>query len=69
MTRTEAIAQAIREELLSIAGNINTSKTLRGIVFDVRMVPGTDIVRAVIVRPEYESTRPNHYQNGSQKIG
>lgn len=67
MTRTEAISQAIREELLALAGHINASKTLRSISFDVKLVPGTETVRVVVVRPEYESARPGHFQNGTLK--
>lgn len=61
MTRTEAIAQAIREELLVMASQVNGWDNLRGISFDVKLKPGTMTVRAVIVRPELERVL---YSNG-----
>ena len=64
MTRTEAIAQAIREELLAMRDQLNTAQTLRAISFDVKLAPGTCRVHAVIVRPEYERKDNGHPVGG-----
>ena len=67
MTRTEAIAQAIREELMAMAHHINTSSGLRSISFDVKLQIGTCVVRAVIVRPEYERTAGHNGQSSDKR--
>jgi hypothetical protein len=54
MTRTEAIATALRDELRVMATELNASATLRAITFEIKLIPGTAKVRAVIVRPEFE---------------
>ena len=62
--RTHAIAQAIREELLMFADQINGSDTLRAITFEVKLVPGTATIRTVILRPEYEHVFDRKPENG-----
>ena len=54
MTRTEAIAQAIADQLRSMSADINGWRNLRGMVFDVKLIPNTNDVRAVLLRPEFE---------------
>ena len=57
MTRTEAIAEAIKNELLPLAQHLNNSSKLRGLSFDVKFRPDGSI-RAVIVRTELERELP-----------
>ena len=59
MTRTEALAQAIADELRLMAAQVNGWQNLRGITFDVKLKPGTTKVRAVITRPEFERVMVN----------
>ena len=54
MTKTEAIARAIADELRSMGPELNARGDLRGLVFDVKLVPGTPTIRAVVVRAEFE---------------
>lgn len=56
MTRTEAIARALADELRTMATDINSNGLLRAVSFDVKLKPGTTIIRAVVVRPEIERT-------------
>jgi hypothetical protein len=54
MTRSEAIARAVIAELKRIESAVDAIPTLRAISFDVKLKPGTNTVRTVIVRSEFE---------------
>lgn len=59
MTRVEAIARALADELRVMGLELNARGDLRSISFDVKLIPGTSTIRAVVVRPEFETLLGN----------
>lgn len=55
MTRTDAILQALSDELRRLRLYLDTADTLTSVQFTVKLIRGTTEVRGVIFSPEERS--------------
>ena len=69
MTRTEAIIAALAAELKRLGPELNSRGDLRAISFDIKLIPGTTVIRAVVTRPEFEWTGDDRRKVQRERIG